>query len=134
MTHNLPIRIYYEDTDAGGIVYHASYLRFCERARSEMLRAVGYNNAQFSKKTGLLFVVRHATLSYHKPAYLDDALMVKTSLKKLGGASALLQQDIYRDDELLVEVEIVLVSIGPDMKATRIPDEARQALEKFTQQ
>lgn len=131
MVHHLPVRIYYEDTDAGGIVYHANYLRFCERARSEMLRSVGYNNAQFVKKTGFMFVVRHAAIEYFLPAFLDDSLVVKSSLSHLGGASATLQQDIYRDDTLLVKVEIVLVCVDVSMKAARIPEEARNALKNF---
>jgi acyl-CoA thioester hydrolase len=130
--HHHPIRVYYEDTDAGGIVYHASYLRYCERARAEMLRASGCNNAQFVARTGLQFVVRQATLDYHKPAKLDDALEVVTSVKKIGGASAVLQQDIMRDGVTIVAVTIVLVCVEvASARPERIPDDMRLALGVF---
>jgi len=130
--HHHPVRIYYEDTDAGGIVYHANYLRFCERARSEMLRSAGCNNAQLVAETGLMFVVRIAELDYRLPAKLDDGLEVQTHVDRLGGASTSLIQNIYRGDELLVSVKIVLVCIDHKaMKATRIPQKMRDILSTY---
>lgn len=131
--HHHPVRIYYEDTDAGGIVYHANYLRFCERARSEMLRSAGCNNAQLAAETGFMFVVRHAELDYHLPALLDDALEVQSTITKIGGASAVIKQDIYREETLLVNVQIVLVCIDIATKRpVKIPDSMREILGRFT--
>ena len=131
-THTLPVRIYYEDTDAGGIVYHANYLRFCERARSEMLREADCNNARFVAKTGLMFVVRHIDIHYLVPAYLDDSLTVESRAVKIGGASFTLQQNIYRDGETVAEVRVVLVCINRETgRPVKIPDEPRNALSAY---
>jgi acyl-CoA thioester hydrolase len=95
-THFLPIRVYYEDTDAGGIVYHAAYLRFAERARTEMLRAVGIDLVKLRDEHGLLFVVRKGEVDYERPAKFDDVLIVQSDLIALGGATATVDQRIHR--------------------------------------
>src|SRR5215470_2471956 len=94
--HLFPVRVYYEDTDAGGIVYHASYLKFAERGRTEMLRAVGIDLSRMHEEHGLIFVVRKGEISYQQPARLDDVLMVQSDLTELGGATAILAQVIRR--------------------------------------
>ena len=102
-----PIRIYYEDTDAGGIVYYANYLKFAERTRTEFIRSLGCSQVedlQSEDKCG--FVVRHVDIEYKKPAILDDALVVTCKLVEAKGAGATMQQEIYRGDELLVKMEI----------------------------
>lgn len=95
-THYLPLRVYYEDTDAGGIVYHASYLRFAERARTEMLRAVGIDLVRLRDEHGLMFVVRKGEVDFQRPAKFDDVLIVQSDLLELGGATATIDQNIYR--------------------------------------
>jgi len=92
--HVLPVRVYYEDTDAGGIVYHANYLRYAERARSELLRASGADNASLAKDEGLGFVARRCTLDYIAPARLDDALAVRTRILEARGASFVAEHEI----------------------------------------
>jgi len=95
-THLLPVRVYYEDTDAGGIVYHATYLRYAERARTEMLRAVGIDLLRLRDDHGLVFVVRRGEVDYQRPARLDDSLMVQSDLVELGGATATISQVVRR--------------------------------------
>ncbi|MBV9785639.1 MAG: tol-pal system-associated acyl-CoA thioesterase [Acidisphaera sp.] len=90
--HRYPVRVYYEDTDAGGIVYHASYLRFAERARTEALRALGVPHAELVGQHGLIFVVRRVKLDYVRPAGVDDSLTVVTEPVALGAASVALRQ------------------------------------------
>src|SRR5690242_2024111 len=109
--HQLKLRVYYEDTDAGGIVYHASYLRFAERGRTEMLRDAGFEHAQIFKDTGIGFAVVAMNINYNAPAKLDDLLTVKSKIIKVGGASMEVQQDIYSEDRLLTEMEVTLVCI-----------------------
>ncbi len=130
--HELPVRIYYEDTDAGGIVYHANYLRFGERARSEMMRDAGYKNVDFVDETGLMFVVRHIDIDYFLPAVLDDFLTVKTSVLKIGGASATLRHDIMRGEDILSSLQVVLVCVTQDKRqAAKMPDRLRKALSHY---
>ncbi len=129
--HKLPIRVYYEDTDAQGIVFYANYLRYTERARTEMLRHGHFEHATNMVKTGQMFVVRHLEISYHASALLDDMLIVKTHVAKIGGASALLIQNIYKEDTLLIETNVTIVCVDQDSKPTRIPNNARDALKQF---
>src|SRR5215211_101491 len=90
--HRYPVRVYYEDTDAGGIVYHANYLRFAERARTEALRELGVPHAEPEKQSGLMFVVRSVKVEYEHPAGLDQWLTIETAVLEIGGASLLLRQ------------------------------------------
>src|SRR5918996_5274032 len=99
--HRFPLRVYYEDTDAGGVVYHASYLRFAERARTEMMRCLGLEHSSLRAGLGLAFTVRRCVVDYLAPAHLDDHLEVRTGLARIGGASLDLEQRIFRDDRLL---------------------------------
>ncbi|GHT83225.1 tol-pal system-associated acyl-CoA thioesterase [Betaproteobacteria bacterium] len=116
------VRAYYEDTDAGGVVYYASYLRFLERARTEWLRTFGVDQRRLNAEGGPLFVVRSVQIDYLSPARLDDELTVITSIKTLGGASVSFLQRVERAGTLLVsaEVRIVAVSIQSG-RATPIP-------------
>ncbi len=120
-----PVRVYYEDTDAGGIVYYANYLRFAERARTEVIRALGCNQQdalEAEDKCG--FTVRSCTTDYKLPAVLDDALAVTCELRDAKGASAVMFQEIYRGDTLLatVEVKVAYVNLGRK-RPVRIPSE-----------
>lgn len=124
----LPVRIYYEDTDAGGIVYHASFLRFAERGRSEWLRENGINNSDLLPGHGFHFVVRHIAIDYLTPGRLDDLLEVQTSVVDLGNASFTMQQNITRDGTAVASMKVVLVCINEAGKAVRIPDMLRAIL------
>lgn len=124
--HKLPIRVYYEDTDAGSVVYHARYLVFAERARTEMLRDHGFEHAELLKKNGIAFAVRHIEIDYQKPAVLDDLLMVETWITRIGGASFDLQHRVLRDNTVIADIKVVLVCmILPHMTATRLPEDIR---------
>ncbi|PIV35679.1 MAG: tol-pal system-associated acyl-CoA thioesterase [Lysobacterales bacterium CG02_land_8_20_14_3_00_62_12] len=103
-----PIRVYWEDTDAGGVVYHGSYLRFLERARSEWLRARGIDQSQLKRERGLVFVVSRVQLSFRRPARLDDQLLASCVLAERGGASLRFTQTLVRlgDQTVLVEAEV----------------------------
>src|SRR5471032_1200239 len=94
-------RVYYEDTDAGNVVYYANYLKFAERARTEMLRQAGIHQSDLIKSDGVLFVVKTFTGDLKKPARLDDMLRIETTIQEIGGASFSLRQDFYREKELL---------------------------------
>ena len=119
----LPIRVYFQDTDAGGVVYHASYVNFMERARTEWLRTHGYSNAGLMKEFGSVFVVRSLKLDYFKPALLDDLLEVTAQVKDIGRSRISLLQSVCRDDEVLTEAEIHLVYVSLEsFKPVRIPE------------
>jgi acyl-CoA thioester hydrolase len=129
-THHHPLRIYYEDTDAGGIVYHASYLRFAERARTEMLRCLGFPHQSLIEAHGTMMVVRRLEIEYLKPARLDDMVEVRTKLTALGGASLTLSQDIVAPEtgDTYVRMLVRLASVGLDGRPARLPGAfARQA-------
>lgn len=109
-----PIRVFYEDTDAGGVVYHSNFLNFCERARTEWLRHLTIGRERLQNEFGLMFVVRRATIDWRKPARLDDLLMVETRLSGMGKVRMSLTQTIIRDGTTLatVEIEVVAVSVA----------------------
>lgn len=117
--HVFPVRIYYEDTDAGGIVYHAAYLRFAERARTELLRQLGFTNRH------IVFAVVDCTVRYHRPARLDDALEVRTRPAGGGGATLSLTQSIWRAGELLVSIRIRIARLGENGRPRRLPAQLR---------
>ena len=100
------VRIYYEDTDAGGIVFYANYLKFFERARTEWLRATGVNQQALAEQEGAIFVVKHASIDYHAPAKLDDVLDLTLSIEKLGRASIQFAQQAWRGDTLLASAQV----------------------------
>ena len=112
MNHiRFPVRVYWEDTDAGGIVYHANYLKFMERARSDMLRRIGFGqNDQRGREDGVLFVDASLNIAYHRAAVLDDDLEVITSIEKLGRASLIFEQRIVRGDEPITTGRFVSAS------------------------
>lgn len=125
----LNVRIYYEDTDAGGIVYHANYLKFAERARCEWLREMGIFCSTLLPEHGFQFVVRHIDISYKAACYLDDLLVVRSSFIDLGNASFTMQQNIWRDDAMVAEIKVVLVCVDIKGKAIRVPQLLRDKLE-----
>ncbi|CAG0938309.1 4-hydroxybenzoyl-CoA thioesterase [Gallionellaceae bacterium] len=124
----LPIRVYFQDTDAGGVMYHASYVNFLERARTEWLRErYGHSNAGLMKAFGVVFVVRTLKLDYLKPALLDDLLSVTAQIKDVGRSRVTLHQSVMRGEEKLVEAEIHLVCVTVDgFKPVSVPDVLRE--------
>ena len=120
----LPVRVYFQDTDAGGVVYHGSYVNFLERARTEWLReCYGYSNAGLMKEFGVLFVVRSLKLDYLKPALLDDMLTVSAQIKEVGRSRVALQQSVMRGEDILAEAEIHLVCVTVDgFRPVAVPD------------
>jgi acyl-CoA thioester hydrolase len=119
--HRLEVRVYYEDTDAGGIVYHANYLRFAERGRTEMLRAQGWDHPTLRREHGGLFAVQRCALVFRRPAMLDDLLAVETSVRRATGARLELDQRICRGDETLVEIEVMLAFLDERLRPRRLP-------------
>ena len=126
------IRVYYEDTDAGGVVFYANYLRFMERARSEWLRSLGFEQDVLMRDPGILFAVRHVELDYIQPGHFNDELRVVSTVQRLTGASIDFDQRILRtaDDALLCRGKVQVACLrASDMRATRIPGAIRQKLE-----
>ncbi len=126
--HEWPIRVYYEDTDAGGIVYYANYLKFAERGRTELLRSLGFSNKSLMDEKGIAFVVRRIEADYISPAHLDDELVIKTSVDEINNASFVMKQTLFRGNLLLFSVDVVLVSINETKKPVRLPDDIKAAL------
>lgn len=116
-----PVRIYWEDTDAGGVVYHAQYLAFLERARSEWMRAQGYGQELLRREHALLFAVRAMQIDFLKPARLDDALAVTATLRECRRASVIFAQEIRRGDERLLTATVRVAALGTDFRPTPIP-------------
>ena len=119
----LPVRVYYEDTDAGGVVYHANYLRYAERARTEMLRSLGVEQTALREDQDLVFVVRRCEMDFRAPARLDDALDVRTDVIDLKGATIVLQQSVFRDGDAqpLVVMVVTVATIRTDGCPSRVP-------------
>lgn len=133
-TFEHPVRVYYEDTDTGGIVYYANYLKFAERARTEMLRSLGVENSTLLEEQRVAFAVKECTADYIKPAVLDDALRVVTQVKNLGGASMRLIQDIFRGQERLVAITVRLACMNIDTgQPCRLPREVRAVMGEIYQ-
>ena len=130
--HRLPLRVYYEDTDAAGIVYYANWLRFLERGRTEMLRLLGQEHGALRDEKGVNWVVRRCTVDYLKPARLDDTIEVATSCGDLRGASLDMIQEARRGGDTLVRAELVVACMGPGGRPVRLPPALRDALSDVT--
>lgn len=126
-----PLRVYYEDTDAGGVVYYANYLRFMERARTEWLRSLGFEQDELIRDPGILFAVRHAEVEYLRPARFNDRLIVVSEIERVAGASIDFAQTVRREDETAPlcrgRVQVVCLRAG-ELRPTRVP---RSMVEKF---
>ena len=120
-----PVRVYYEDPDAGGIVYYANYLKFAERARTEYIRALGVRQQDaLEAEDKFAFVVRHCEVDYQAPAVLDDELVVSCQVVEIGGASCTMHQEIMRADKLLVTIDVKAVYVSlKNRRPVRIPKE-----------
>jgi acyl-CoA thioester hydrolase len=126
------VRVYYEDTDAGGIVFYANYLKFFERARTEWLRAAGVDQQALIEREGVGFVVKHASIDYHAPARLDDELTLTLTIEKLGRASVQFVQQAWKGDSLLVEAQVKvgcvdLATVRPRSLPGDVADKMRAA-------
>lgn len=123
-------RVYYEDTDAGGVVYYANYLKFAERARTDMLRDCGIIQSELTGKYGIFFVVRRAELDLQKPAKLDDMLTVETEVIKIGGASLSMKQVIKRNEsqEILAIINVLIACVSEKFRPTKIPSSVKDSL------
>lgn len=130
MAHRFEVRVYYEDTDLAGIVYYANYLKFIERARSEWVRGLGVDQARLRAEAGLVFAVRRVEADYLRPAVFDDLLGVTTEMVELGGARIVLDQAVWRGEERLFAARVVLVCLGADGRAARLPMGVRAALQR----
>jgi acyl-CoA thioester hydrolase len=130
--HVLPLRIYYEDTDAAGIVYYANWLRFLERGRTELLRLIGQQHSALRDERGVNWVVRRLAIDYLKPARLDETIEVVTSCGELRGASLDMVQQARRGEEILVRAELVVACMGMNGRPVRLPPALRFALSQLT--
>lgn len=129
--HLFPVRVFFEDTDLSGIAYHANYLKWCERARSDILRLLGIDQrAAFEAGEGY-YAVSEANIKWLRPARFDDVLLVETRCSQLRAASARMHQRILRAGELLAEVEIIAAFLSSDGRPTRQPDAWRAAFASF---
>lgn len=131
MIHQMNLRIYYQDTDAGGIVYHSNYLNYAERARSEFLRDIGLP-VQVLLERDVAFVIKKAEINYKSPARLEDLLTVHTQIGDIRGASMIMKQTIKRDDIELVDIILQVVFVNPKtMAPIRIPTDLKENFEQY---
>ena len=126
--HRWPVRVYYEDTDFGGVVYYANYLKFIERARTEMLRAQGVDQVQLQREGGLLFVVRRCNVEYRAPARFDDQLVIETEAVRIRRASLELRQRVLRAGDLLVSAEVQVACVDDGLKPVALPGQIHALL------
>ena len=131
--YSFPVRVYFENTDAGGVVYHSEYLKFLERARTEWLRHLGYDHQALARDHRVLFVVTSLAVDFARPARLDDSLLVSVRLESLGKVRCVFAQEIRRDDEVLVKAKVTVASVtGENMKPAEIPEGLRKKMEAST--
>ena len=126
---NFTVKVYYEDTDVGGVVYYANYLKFLERARSEAIYSLGYTNSDLLNKHKVLLIVKSCNIEYKKPAKFEDILDVTSEIASFTKTSFLMKQNILRNNELISEAVIHLVSVDKNGKPSKIPDELKHKLE-----
>lgn len=127
MIHRFPLRVYYEDTDLGGIVYHANYLRFVERARSEWVETLGIDQMRLRDEAGTVFAVRRIEADFLAPARLGDRLVVETAVADRSGARIVLDQTVLCGDAALFRARVVLAAMGPSGRPVRLPPALRGA-------
>ena len=117
------LKIYYEDTDSGGVVYYANYLKFLERARTEALYSIGYSNKKVKEDFESLIIVKSCNIEYKKPAYLEEELKVRSFVKSITKTSFLMSQIITRGDDVIVESQVHLVFVNTNGKPVKVPDQ-----------
>ena len=129
---NFKIKVYYEDTDAGGIVYYANYLKFIERARSEALSDIGLSNLKIKKDYGALIIVKSCNINFTKTAYLEDILKIKSFITSFSKASLVMDQVISRDDEIIVTAKVHLVFVNEKNKPVKVPEKILKDLKPYS--
>ena len=117
------LKVYYEDTDSGGVVYYANYLKFLERARTEALNSIGYSNKKVKDDFKSLIIVKTCNIEYRKPAYLEDELSVRSFVKSISKTSFFMNQIITRSDDIIVEAQVHLVFVDSKGKPIKIPEQ-----------
>tara|TARA_Y200000002_G_scaffold302912_1_gene258288 strand:- start:464 stop:886 length:423 start_codon:yes stop_codon:yes gene_type:complete len=127
--HN--IKVYYEDTDSGGVVYYANYLKFLERARTEALFSIGFSNKKIQEQFNSLIIVKSCNIEYKKSAYLEDELTIRSFVKSITKTSFFMNQIISKADDVIVESQVHLVFINKDGKPVKIPDEIYSKFKPF---
>lgn len=131
-TFSFPVRIYFEDTDSGGVVYHSNYLKFMERARTEWLRSVGIDQHHLKYHAHIMFVVHRIDIQYKLPARFNDDLVVKSELLEIGSSKIEFRQMIYRDEEMLIDAHVDIACIDSEkFKPVRIPSTVKQTMESL---
>jgi acyl-CoA thioester hydrolase len=128
-SHKIQVRVYYEDTDFSGLVYHASHLRFMERGRTELLRSLGLHQRALIEAGAIFFVVRAMDVDFRRPALMDDLLTVETAVTSIGGASITIEQKISRETEALVAAKVIVAAVQ-NGRACRLPEDVREKFEK----
>ena len=126
---NFNIKVYYEDTDAGGVVYYANYLKFLERARSDAIYSLGFSNKELLQDHGILLIVKSCNIEYKKPAQLEDLLEISSEATSFTKTSILMKQLILKNKDLISEAEVHLVAVDKKGKPTKIPDQLKRKLE-----
>jgi len=117
------LKVYYEDTDSGGVVYYANYLKYLERARTEALFSIGYSNKKIRNEFNSLIIVKSCNIEYKKSAHLEDELTVRSFVKSITKTSFFMNQIVTKDEEIIVEAQVHLVFVNTEGKPVRIPDE-----------
>ena len=125
------LRVYYEDTDSGGVVYYANYLKFLERARTEALFSIGFSNKKIQDKFNSLIIVKSCNIEYRKSAYLEDELTVRSFVKSITKTSFFMNQIITREDDVVIEAQVHLVFINKDGKPVKIPDDINSKFKPY---
>ncbi len=126
--HRFPVRVYYEDTDAGGVVYHANYLKFIERARTEMMRSLGVEHTALDAAAGVRFAVRRLEIGFARPARLDDRLEIRTVITKMTGAILTLVQEVWTHGDHLARAEVQVFCLNRAGRPVRLPPSLRDRL------
>ncbi|MBK6980437.1 MAG: tol-pal system-associated acyl-CoA thioesterase [Betaproteobacteria bacterium] len=128
--YSFPVRVYFENTDAGGVVYHGEYLKFLERARTEWLRHLGFDHQWLARNHRIVFVVSQVAVDFLKPARLDDNVAVSVQLESLGKVRCVFLQEIRREDDLLVRAKVTVACVtGETLKPVEIPEALRRKMQ-----
>ena len=130
-TFTFRLKVYYEDTDAGGVVYYANYLKFMERARSDTLENLGFTNKSLIDEDETYIIVKSCNINYIKPASLEDSLEIKSNIKKITKTSFFMSQKVFKGDVQITEAEVHLVTIDKKGKPAKIPEMLKEELEKL---
>ena len=130
-TFTFKLKVYYEDTDAGGVVYYANYLKFMERARSDALKNLGFTNKSLIEENGTYIIVKSCNINYIKPALLEDDLEIKSNIKEITKTSFFMSQKVFKGDDQISEAEVHLVTINKRGRPVKIPEMFKKELEKL---